>query len=343
MDLRSREVLFMVLFKETQSKLAVALSFLIAVAMAGPLAADQLRVTGGVWAGEVSSELEKRFMMDDIITDPSVSAGRLDLPWGATNTYSVFPLSLQYQTGFWKGDLVFTASYLKHNPDYGFTGIVVPSASAIGIVSLDDYIEENIEGDVGYQIKLIGGKLFLTPRIGYRHHAKSFTYNEITLGNPVGMSINGPFSADARNIFLGVGAQFFITPQFSVVGDIRQSSPVLGDLPGSMSFELTRAYTNGSFTWDRANSDMTINFRRIMIAGQYDFTKDFHIQAGIMTENLRTEYPDYNNIPLTFSGGAFNVNAVILEILSDNYLVYPSAEESEKGMVFLAASYDFDI
>ncbi len=331
---------------------AVLLSFLMLGSLSGLQAKNKIRLNAGYWPGELTPELENRFFMDDLIVGgtTSVGLGRFDLGWSGKNVHTVYPLGLQYFMGLGKmGELMVGVNYMRNMPDYKFNGINL-GGSSFSLVSLNDYYESNLDGEVGVRLALEPNKIFITPKAGLRYHKKGFEYDDLTIGaGPTyTITLSGPFDAYARTIYLGADFQFYIDPKISLIAEFTMTSPILGHMGGEMTFEQIQAGVVGGsvavYTYSHAQSEYRITMNRLMLGMQYDITPTFHINGGIRTETMTSEYPNYFDLPFTIAagGGAAAFNPQIMELLTDYLLILNAKETTERGTVFLGASVDLD-
>ncbi|MBI39169.1 MAG: hypothetical protein CMF59_06190 [Leptospiraceae bacterium] len=297
------------------------------------VSADQLRLNVGLWPGELDPELEGRLLLDDLVEPTS----RIDLAWSNKDTTTVYPLGLQYFKPMGPGQLVLTANYIRYAPEYSFNGI---STGSVALVTLEDFATTDWELEAGYEIPLVGNKLFITPRLGFRWHTQEFNYDELTIGSPSAISLDSPFSGNARGSYIAVGGRFYLMPQIALYVDFMTTS-IFPNFGGSMEFEQTVLQTDGVLRYDRAESSYQVEFSRYTLGIQYDINKNAYIQIGIREEVQKTSYPGYYNLAIrTDSSG---VNSTVDEIISDIVFWDFQDQTQTKGFAYFAFSYGIDI
>ncbi len=326
----------MKLMKKFKYTIQISL-FLALISTGGTLHADDFSISGGILYGERTPELESRFFLDDLLENP---IGRIDLGWKGASEYSLYPTGITYKKPMGKGKGVINATFNMINPDYKFTGI---SNGSIALVTVENYSEINVDVDIGYELPL-AGNLFVTPFVGGRNHRKSLEISEITLGSPSGMSLKGPFDAVSRSIFVGGLLRFDVNDEISVFGEYRMTTPLLGNLQGSMESSMIRGYTDGSFKYDEATSKYEIDLKRITLGLDYSVTENLHVFGGFMSEKMSVQYTDYFNLPIQVNGGNLGLQGAlgptILEIITDQYIIYNMPLSSTREGIFIGMSYD---
>lgn len=326
---------------------AIFFSFLTGIGEGcGELQADTLRLRGTVWPGELQPELENRIFLDDLIgpgTGNGSGFGRYDREW---NTSSNVPtmLGVDYYSPFQEGRIVLSASYIRHTPDYSFSGF--DTGPDISLVSLDNYRETNVEGEAGYEIEGIKDTLFITPRIGIRNHYKSFDYNDISFGSgTMVLTTEGPFQANVYGSYAGIEGSYFLSKDVAITGSFFTSSPIIGDIKGDMSFDHERIGFSGNsiyYAIDSATSGYTMNLTRLQIGAEYHLNRELTFRAGYRYERMNHTYPDYFNLPIVISGGTLNASAILNEIITDR-VFWNRDEKTEKGMIYAGVTYDIQM
>lgn len=296
--------------------------------------ADTLRLNVGLWPGELDPELEGRLLLDDVV-EPTP---RLDLAWANKDTTTIYPLGLEYFKPMGAGQLVITGNYIRYAPEYSYTGIT--TTGSVALVTLEDFATTDWELEAGYEIPLLGNKLFLTPRLGFRWHTQEFNYNELTLGSTTAFSLDSPFTGNARGSYIALKAQFMLLPNVSVFVDYMTTS-IFPNFGGSMEFEQTVLESGGVLRYDRAEASYEVEFSRYTLGFQYDVTKQAHIQVGIREEVQKTSYPGYFNLAIRTDTGA--VSSTVNEIVSDILFWDLQQQDQTKGFAFFAFSYDINI
>ncbi len=323
------------------------IAFLFAAFVAAPVFADHVRINAGFWPGDLDPELETRMFKDDILAGPNF--GRLDLDWTGKDTYTLYPLGLQYfKDGIGPGTLVISANYIRYTPDYKFTAL--GTAPSISFVNLENFKNSDWEAQLGYQIPVLDKKLILTPEFGGRWHFQEFNYDELTIGNGTfAKSFDSPFRANAKGSFIGAGAQYYVTPQLSILADYIRTTPFFGNVSGSMSDKRNVAGVSSGGAYlqiDRATAGYVVDISRWTLGVQYDITPELHLQAGVREETQTAQYTGYFNIPILVTNGIAGPTAIpyntAVEIVTDK-LFWESKEVQTKGLFFVAASYDLNL
>lgn len=326
------------LIRFKRSIITAALVFLLAGATS--VSADTLRLNVGLWPGERETELEPRFFLDDLIPE-----GRLNLPWANTNTNTIFPLGFQYFKPLGSGSLVVGLNYTRYAPEYGFNGIGLPGSAlynnSVSIVNLEDYSANDWDFDIGYQFQPVKGRLFLTPRIGVRWAFQDFNYNELTLGQTITVSLDSPYSANATGAYIGIGGQFYMINKLSLVFDYMTTS-VMPSLTGDMSFERTVIGTGPTLSYNNAESGYEIDINRWRLGLRYDITSAIGLEFGLQEEVTRVSYPGYFDLPIVVGQGGSAVGLTVTEIVTD-ILFWDQTQETKKGLVYFAFSYDLNL
>lgn len=299
------------------------------------LNANELRLNIGYWPGELEPELEPRLFKDDLIEGNGI--GRLDLEWANKTTHTIYPLGFQYFIPSGNGKLVFGANWILFRPEYRFNGIF--PEGAVSIVTLKDFMINDIEGEIGYQINA-GSNFFLTPKIGGRWHRQTFTYNEITIGRFLGISIgNNDFEASAFGTYFGIDLQVYFQNNLSFVFEYLNTAFFPG-FGGDMQFKTTTFYTSNTIQITNQSSSYDVKIERFKIGLQYDIDKTKHIQFGIRQETQTHSYPGYFNIGIIISNNNADIGIdTFSEILTD-IIFWQNKEEQTKGLLYFAFSYD---
>lgn len=331
---------------QRHSRLLLAMGLLLALALPASLQAQTtLRLNVGYWPGDLEPELEDRYFKDDLILGAGV--GRLNNSWQNKETHTIYPLGVQFLIPAGPGRVVFTGNYIRYEPEYQYNGF---GLFFLSDVQLAQYKTTDWEAEAGYEYPVIAKKFFITPRIGFREHFKDFIYDELSIGtNPAfSFSDNSVFSANARGMYMGLGLQYYVTPQLSLIGDFI-FTPGLPGWDGSMTQErnvygIPSGSGSAFVSIERGEAGYTIDILRYTLGVQYDITGDLSISAGFRQEELTQSYPDYFAIPIivsTVSAPAVASNAVV-ELLTDR-IFYDESSTQKKGLFFVALSYDVDL
>ncbi|MBI3394644.1 MAG: hypothetical protein HY042_02300 [Spirochaetia bacterium] len=325
----------------------VTISLLLITGAFSALQAGDLRLQIGYWPGERTSELEQRFLLDDLTNGGSVN--RLDLvPWTGKDTNTVYPLGFTYFLPAAGGRIALSANYIRYQPNYAYTGIG-PSPS-LSTVTLDNYKTEDWEFEAGYELALMDKKFLITPKVGFRQQFTEFNYNELTVGSgTLRISTDSDFRAQSRSLSVGAGLQVLIAPQIWLVGDYMMASPAFSNWGGTMSDKRTvLGATSGSpfLTIDNATAAYESKLQRWSVGFQYDVTPAAHVQIGVRQEIQTAKYPEYYNLPIIVSSGGAGLSGNAADTVTEFVLdrvFYEQAQKSTKGFVYFALLYDLHV
>ena len=321
------------------------LAFLLIISgpAAGALSADTLRINLGFWPGERDPGLEQHLFYDDLLYNTGL--GRFDLPWKGKDTSTIYPIGLQFIRPAGNGSIVAGINYTRYLPDYSFLGLY-PGSGVFSMVDLLDYKATDIEAEVGYEFN-VGSQFKVKPKFGGRSHAESYTYNELTLGEGTYIvTLNGgPFESSAQGAYMGVDANFALTPQLSIIGEYAMSAPLFGTLLGSHSGErITAGVIGGSigyYEYLSEESSYKINFSRFMLGMEYKLNEKFRINAGVRSEEIKESYPEFYSFSYTILAGnnRGSITLPIVEYFTDA-MFYGTPHPTTKGVFFVGMSMD---
>ncbi len=321
--------------KKTSMGVFVAL----AIVFSAPLYADKIRLNVGYWPGEMEPELEDRFFLDELI-----GQGDLNLTWTGKQTNTIWPLGFQYHKVMQSGTLILSANYTRYMPEYKYNALPLGFGS-VKMVELTDYTSTDWDGELGYQMQVGKSGLFLTPKVGFRWHNTSYEYSATQIGGSFGTTIgDNNFEASARGTYAGLGFQFYVQKNMSIIGEFVTTS-FFPNFGGSMSYQTTFISLGGSnqidVTDQEASYEMKIN--RWMLGFQYDHTADLHFQVGLRQEEQLHSYPGFYGMNFLIVGGNFATAApTAVEIITD-IIFWESEKTQTKGLFFFAVSYDINI
>lgn len=308
-----------------------------------------LQLRAGGWTGTHTSELENRYFLDDLLYGTELY--RLNFPWNEAYTQDA-PVGFRFYHPFQEGEIVLGAQYVRHTPDYNYMGLYFyPSDNEIqglSLMSLDNYSSYNLEGDLGYRLE-VAPKTSITARVGYREHSKSYDYYDLTIGDDwIIFTMNGPFEASSRSTYVGGTLEYEINSKFSVSIDYDSTSPLFGNLDGKMNSDVEKiglSDTNDNYIYyrDSAKSDYRINFTRYSISGKYMVSKNLGVELGLRQETMKTEYPQYWNVPIIIVDNELEVDDLLEEFVIDQYFIYKNQEISQKGMIYAGITYDINV
>lgn len=326
--------------KKTSLRVFVAIATMM---LSAPLFADKIRLNAGYWPGEMEPELEERMMLDDLVPQP----GALNLSWTGKQTNTIWPLGLQYFKQLGNGTLIVGANYTRYMPDYKYTSIFLAGGfgNSVKLASLDNYYSTDWDAELGYQFEVGKSGLFLTPKAGFRWHWTGFEYNAITLGASNGLTIgDNNFEANANGGFIGLGLQFYLQKNISIVGEYATTS-IFPNFGGSMEYKTTELILGAidviSLTNQTAGYEMKIN--RWMLGFQYDHTADLHFQVGLRQEEQVHSYPGFFGLNFSIMGNNLSsARPTATEIISD-MVFWESEKTQKKGLFFFAVSYDINL
>lgn len=335
---------------------ATTLTFTGLMLLAAPLSAQTtMRINAGYWPGELTPEMESRMEKDDLIQGNGF--GRLNQPWTGKHTHTIYPAGLEFLINAGPGRVVLGGNYIRYQPEYSFDGIGLVYLSDVDITN---YKTTDWEFKAGYEYPVIPGRLFVTPRMGYRQHFKEFVYNEFTIGaNPVVLlSDSSVFDGAAKGMYMGLDIQFYVMDQLSIVGDVMFSTGLPG-WSGYMSYSRTVYGVASSppspfsgaapptYSLERGEAGYEIDIFRWSLGVQYDVTEELSVSTGFRQEQLAQRYPEYFAIPIIIRGnslpsGSELLDNTLVELLTDR-IFYGSEETQIKGLWYMALSYDVDL
>ena len=326
-------------------------NFLLIALFAGTtgLSANTLRINAGLWSGEQLPSQEGHFFNDDLLS--GTFPGRLNLDWGGTDTNVLYPLGVQFFMPLGGGRLVFGLNYFRYAPTYKYAGIgLTTGLASLSLMEIQDYEANNLEFEVGYELKFASDKLLVTPLVGYRSYDESFNYYELNLASgAASISLESPWEATARGLYLGVDLMYKITDTIGLILDYR-SDQFLGFLPtfsGDMNHERT-IIGNTVLTYSNITAGYKLSVARWGVGVEFEAMPGLRIRGGLRNETLTVSYPDYFDIPIAIvlsSGTVSSLTATtstIVEYLTDK-IFYESEETSTKGSVYLSMSYDIEL
>ncbi len=308
---------------------------------AGPsvFAEQKLRLNAGWWGGPLRSELENRFLLDDMVEGDQLD--RINLPWIGRETSTIYPLGLEYIGRVGPGKVLLGGNYVRNSPDYKYAGLT--NDPTLSLVRLYNYETTDYEGSLGYELEITPRLLHITPRVGFRQHFQEFNFTELTVGrDDFVAAIDSPFYSSARSAYGGLGIQYFLTEQVSVVLEGLYSPPVFATWGGNMQHERTRVGTrdNETFiTYDRAESAYEITIHRGSFAVQYDLSDEIHFRTGYREEVQAARYPGYYNLPLIIRNNTIDFEGVVKEFITD-YAFFDAEQTTRKGYAFFEISLD---
>lgn len=315
--------------------LSRALIAIAAMILSAPIFADKIRLNVGYWPGEMEPELEERFMLDDL-----VGQGELNLDWTGKQTNTIWPLGFQYHKPMGSGTLILSANYTRYMPEYKYNSVSL-GFSSVKMAELKNYASTDWDGELGYQIEVGKSGLFLTPKLGFRWHNTSYEYAATQFGSSIGTTIgDNNFEASARGAYAGLGVQFYLQKNMSIIGEYATTS-IFPNFGGSMTYQTTFIALGSpnsiSFTDQEASYEVKIN--RWMLGFQYDHTADLHFQVGLRQEEQIHSYPGFFGLNFNLSNVATPDPA---EIITD-IIFWESEKTQKKGLFFFAVSYDINI
>lgn len=323
--------------------LALTLTLALTLAVPGSARADTLRVQGGLWAGELSPELEQRFFLDDLISGSSF--GRYNLTWGGKDeTFAWHPIGIEYHKPLGDGALILGANWNHYDPDFTYAGI--RTNPSLSLVTLMDYERSDTNLNAGYRIGVLDGTLLLTPGVGMRFYDESFRYSELTIGTTNQISLESPWQSSARGIYLGMEVRYKALPSLDLIADYR-SSAITPALTGRMHHERTIVGVSGSAlvgSYERIEADVEMEMLQWSLGIEFHLTERLHIFGGIREETLTIKYPGYFSLPIVVdaSGTASLASNIVTEFISDAF-IYSQPMRTRKGLIYFGVAYDFAI
>ncbi|MBW7858386.1 MAG: hypothetical protein H3C43_08865, partial [Leptonema sp. (in: Bacteria)] len=284
---------------------------------------------------------QDRFLLDDLVGLPTM----LDMEWTNTQTNTIWPLGLQYFKPISSGNLVIGANYTRYMPDYKYNSLSIPVGS-VRIASLKDFSSTDWDADLGYQFEIGKSGFFLTPKAGFRWHFTSYELDALTIGTTIGKTIgDNNFEANARGVYAGLGLQYYLQKQVSLIGEYATTS-FFPNFGGSMEFKTTEVWLGNGFSAlsiTNQTSSYEMKIERWMIGAQYDYNDKLHFQAGFRQEQQKHSYPGFFGMNFSIAGsGANMVDLDVWEIITDK-IFWESEKTQTKGLFFFAVSYDINM
>ncbi len=323
----------------------IASQILVLILLFGTVSAasaNTLRLQAGIWPGQLTPELEQRFFLDDLIA--GTGFGRFDLEMsGKDETTAWFPWGLEYHRQMGPGGIVLALNGSHFNPELKYTGLL--TSPAVSLVTLSDYTQTNIYGEVGYRVPVMGGKLKITPRFGVRSYHEEFTYDELTLGNTVQVSLEGPWTADSRGLYLGMDLRYQLLGNLDFVFDLK-STMGLPTISGSLKHQRTVVGVSGSTVtlfYDDATADVETETFQWGIGFEFHLTEKLHLFGGIRRDELTVRYPGYFNLPLVITGSSASLAGNIVAEFVTDYVFYNQDITTEKTFFTFGIAYDLSL
>jgi hypothetical protein len=306
----------------------------------------------GYWDGDYSSELEKRFRLDNLIDGAPDGKPRYDLNWTGGKSY-IFPLGASYIKHYSNWSLVLRGNYFHRSISYNFNAVDVFSNLSVG--KLNSGFSSDYEFDAGYKKGFLRNKLFLTPFLGARFHVKQFEMVERTVGSSTLYStINGAFSSYSNHLFMGLDLQYKFREKFSVLFHANLPffvNPSNG-IFGSMKYDYNSAGMYANRTYIELNSmksGYSYKLTRLALGLQIELHERFFLVIGFRQENTEVSYTKFENLPIRIAnGGTFDnfsatpaLQVLLVEQISDK-IFYQNKETSTQKGLYLSGNLRFN-
>ncbi len=324
----------------------------IVLLFSSSLLSKEWNVHLGYWGGEYTSELEKRFRLDNLIDGAPEGKPRYDLNWTGGKSF-LFPLGVSYLKHYSNWSLVLRGNYFHRSNSYNFNAVDVFSNFSVG--KLNSGFSSDYEFDAGYKRGFFGNKLFVTPFLGARFHVKQFEMVETTVGSSTLYStINGDFSSYSNHLFMGFDLQYKFRDKFSVLFHANLPffvNPSNG-MFGSMKYDYNSAGMYADRTYIELNSmksGYSYRLTRLALGFQIELHERFFLVIGFRQENTEVSYTKFENLPLRIAnGGTFDnfsatpaLQVLIAERITDQ-ITYQNKETSSQKGLYLSGNLRFN-
>jgi hypothetical protein len=224
------------------------------------------------------------------------------------------------------------------------------------------------ELEAGLKFQVIEDKFAIAPRIGQRVYDDFFvrtrigiqsisvlgqTSNYLIYRNSDKKDTDNSMTTKASGNYMGI--EFILTPseKYTLSANFAR-----GTLKGNQVQKAVnpRSYSSSQqmlliAVTDQYNSYANMDFDKTSLSFEYNFTKTFHLRAGVESETRNISYPGYfmvyeNTLIMTALSGQktqYNISTITqnLEALSD-YLIYSRKEKIREQKASLGLVLDFD-
>ncbi|HMV44034.1 MAG TPA: hypothetical protein PKD50_15975, partial [Leptospiraceae bacterium] len=293
--------------------------------------------------GKVKSELEDKYFTDDLISN--FGFGQFNTGWSTpSKIYPLNPIGIDYyMSGIGPGSLLLGAE-MRGIPGVNFTGytpkydFVSVNAGGVGIHNAEMKLK-NLDLNVGYQLAF--GSLLVTPKFQFRNFTTDFKESGTYFGNGFVGIRNTTNNQNTWSGFIGVNLLYKINEASAVFFDFAIDSPILGQLYSSGDFNKTAFFANsgggasGSTTlYKKTNQE--IRGTVIDLGYQHSFGA-LGLRIGYRSEELRTIYSSYTDVPLAFNSNG-NATFLIGETIL-NSIFYKGSTSTTLQSLYITATY----
>jgi hypothetical protein len=303
-----------------------------------------LTVKGGIWGlgGKTKSELEDKYFTDDLLS--GFGFGQFNTGWNTpSKLYPLNPIGIDYyMSGIGSGSLLLGAE-MRGIPGAGFTGytpkydFISVNGGGIGIHSAEMKLK-NLDLNVGYQLAF--GNFLVTPKFQFRNFATDFKESGTYLSNGSFGIRNTTNNQNTWSGFLGVNLLYKLNEASAVYFEYAIDSPILGQISSSGDFNKTYFAAGGNVVVGSTTlikrSNQEIRGSVLDLGYQHSFGA-LGLRVGYRSEELRTTYSTYTDVPLVFSSNGnvgFNIGETIL-----NSVFYKGSTSTLLQSLYVTFSY----
>lgn len=302
-----------------------------------------LTIKGGIWGlgGKVKSELEDKYFIDDLISN--FGFGQFNTGWSTpSKLYPLNPIGVDYyMSGIGSGSLLLGAE-MRGIPGLDFTGytpkydFVSVNAGGVGIHNAEMKLK-NLDLNVGYQLGF--GNFLVTPKFQLRNFTTDFKESGTYIGSgSIGMR-NSYNNQNTWTGWVGVNLLYKINEASAVFFEFAMDSPFFSQLYNSGDFNRTgfNAGSGGAsgYTTIYKKSTQEIRGTVIDLGYQHSFGA-LGLRFGYRSEELRTTYSTYTDVPVAFSSGG--VSPLVGETILNTFF-YKGSTSTTLQSLYLTATY----
>lgn len=307
-----------------------------------------LVIKGGLWGligAKEKTELEDKYFTDDLLS--GFNFGQLNTAWNrANNIYLLNPIGLDYYiSGIGPGSLLLGGEF-RGIPGLAFTGynakydFISVNGGGIGLHNAD-LAFKNLDLNVGYQLAF--GQFLVTPKFQFRNFATNLSESALYLGNNSVGFRDTSHNHNTWSGFIGVNLLYKINEASSVYFEFAMDSPILGQIRSSGDFNKLSVFAGNNFVAGSTtlvkSATQEIRGTVIDLGYQHSFGA-LGLRVGYRGEELRTTYPSYTDVPVSFvsNNGNNNVSVDIEETIL-NSIFYKNSTSTLLQNIYLAVSY----
>ena len=303
-----------------------------------------LVLKGGLWglAGKAKTELEDKYFLDDLIS--GTGFGQFNTAWSSpSQLYLLNPIGIDYyKSGIGSGSLLLGAE-MRGFPGLGITGytpqydFVSLNRSTIGIHTADLKFK-NLDLNLGYQMAF--GQFLVTPKFQLRNFTTDLKESAVYVSSGGAGIRDSSHSYNTWSGFIGVNLLYQIKEASAVYFEFAMDSPILGQLYSSGDFNKTSFFGSGNSASGSTSlikkSYQEIRGTVIDLGYQHSFGA-LGLRVGYRSEELRTLYSPYTDVPISFnSNGGFGIG---IEETILNSIFYGNSTTTTLQSLYLIATY----